>query len=483
MAKQPISRRRFVKGAAVGTIGAVLTACVATPTPAVVEKVVEKEVTKVVVETVVVEKEVPAEAAERVVLEFWWGWGGMTGMEAMKGVTDAFNMKQTEIYALSTVAQPSMDEKLLPAIAAGNPADVAVGNIAYSEYCARGSLTPLDEYFEASTVVKKNDPDIISSLWRDGSWQGKIYGLAACEVGPRIGLCLNVDLVEGAGLDPANPPLTWDEMYDWHMAMTKLDDAGNVEILGIDPLDAMGGRRPTSDTSFYWDDAFGFEYWDGEKLAYNWDNEGYIASLYTIKKFYDLVGVEKMEGYRSSYGTWTQSPTASFPAGVQGMVLNGYWTPGELIHSAPERRFAFTWAPNSAERRGKKFQNVGGHPATIPKGAKHPNEAFKLIEFFTQPESMDIILKTTGWLGPRLSWLATVDPSPYPGLDFFLQSVTEADELKPCPLDPICNFVGQQISMAWDAVNYGEKTPEEAAAEMQTTCTDELRRQFPELFA
>lgn len=425
----------------------------------------------------------PAEAADRLVLEFWWGWSGMTGMEAMERVTEAFNADNPDLFVLSTVASPSMDEKLLPAVAAGNPPDVAVGNIAYSEYCARASLTALDDYFEASTIVTKGDADIISSLWTDATWQGKIYGLAACEVGPRIGLCANVDLLEEAGLDPENLPTTWDEMYDWHATLTKLDDAGNVEVLGLDPLDAMGGRRPTSDTSFYWGDAYAFEYWDSDALAYHWDDDAWVAALYTIKKYYDLVGVEKIEGYRSSYGTWTQSPTASFPAGVQALVLNGYWTPGELVHSAPDTRFVFTWALNSGERSGVKFQNVGGHPATIPRGAANPAQAFRLIEFLTTPAAMDIIVQTTGWLGPRLSWLETVDASAYPGLEFFLNSVVEADELKPCPLDPICNFVGQQISMAWDAVNYDEKTPEEAAADMQVICTEELHSQFPELFA
>ena len=165
------------------------------------------------------------------------------------------------------------------------------------------------------------------------------------------------------------------------------------------------------------------------------------------------------------------------------MTIEGYWVPTWLSLTVPDRRVGYTWPPNSSTRRGIKFQSVGGHPTVVPKGAKHPKEGFMLLEFFTLPKSLDIILKTAGFLGPRLSWLATVDPSPYPGLEFFLNSVKEADELKPCPLDPICNFVGQQISMTWDAVNYGEITPEEAAAQMQKTCTEELRRQFPELFA
>jgi multiple sugar transport system substrate-binding protein len=402
-------------------------------------------------------------------------------MNAMEAVAAAFGEEQENLQVNPLVPSPSMDEKLLTAIAGGEPPDVAVGNIAFSQFCARGSFTPLDDLFEASEIVPLGSDDIIASLWEDGSWQGAIYGLAGGEVGPRMGFVYNVDLVEQAGFDPDTPPLTWDELYEWHEKITTLDDAGNVEILGFDPLDAMGGRRPTSDASFFWADSFGFEWWDANEMSFNFDDELFVQSLVTIKRFYDLVGVEKMEGYRTSYGTWTQSPTASFPAGVQAAILNGYWTPGELIHSAPDLEFRHTWPPNSSERRGVKFQNVGGHPVVIPKGVAQPEESFKFLEFMTTPTCMDIILDTTGWFGPRISWLQTVDPSKFPGLDFYLKSTTEADELKPCPLCPISSFVGQELSNTWDAVNYGEKTPEEAAADLQDLLTEEIGKQFPTL--
>ena len=471
MKGKDFSRRDFLRMSALTAAGVTLAACAkpATEEPTVAPKVEEPTPTTEMV------------AEEVVTLEFWWGWGGTTGMNAMEAVADAFNKQHEGLQANPLVPSPSMDEKLLTAIAGGEPPDVAVGNIAFSQFCARGSFTPLDDYFAASEVVPLRSDDIIASLWEDGSWQGTVYGLAAGEVGPRMGFVYNVGLVEQAGLDPDSPPLTWDELYKWHEEITTLDAAGNVEILGFDPLDAMGGRRPTSDSSFFWADSYGFEWWNGDDVTFNFDNELFAASLATIKKFYDLVGIEKVEGYRSSYGTWTQSPTASFPAGVQAAILNGYWTPGELVHSAPDLSFRYTWPPNSSERQGVKFQNVGGHPVTIPKGVTKPDKAFKLLEFMTMPASMDIILDTTGWFGPRISWLKGVDPGRFPGLDFYLQSSIEADELKPCPLCPISSFVGQELNNTWDAVNYGEKTPQEAAKDLQDLLTEELKKQFPEL--
>jgi len=72
--------------------------------------------------------------------------------------------------------------------------------------------------------------------------------------------------------------------------------------------------------------------------------------------------------------------------------------------------------------------------------------------------------------------LEQLDTSVYEGLDFFLQSVLVADELKPCPLCPVEAFFGQQWILTVDAVNYGEKTPEQAARDTENNCNAELDR-------
>ena len=441
-------------------------------TPQVVEKVVKEtvQVEKVVQQTVVVEKAAP----EAITLEWWFGWGGGDLLDA---IAFRFQQEHPDIR-VNPLAPGSMDEKLLTSIGGGTPPDVAVGNIAFGEMCARNVFTELDDFFAASTVVQHDD--IVESLWADGNWDGKQYGLAACEVGPRYGTCYNPALVEAAGLDPDSPPDTWEEMYVWHEAMTTFDDVGNIEILGVDPLDSMGGRRPTSDVAFYWSTAYGgYDWWDQDNWTFDLDNEGFIASLATVKKFYDLVGVEQMAAFRVDYGTWTSS-TGSFVNSVQGVQLNGYWTPGSLAHAAPDTKFRYWWPPNYAQRKGVKWQNMGGHPAVLPKGIAHPAESFSFLEFLTTPTAADKIFAELGWFGPRISWLEQVDTSIYDGLDFFSKSVLEADELVPCPLCPISGFFGQQWIIARDAVNYGDKTPEEAAADLQEIVTAEIRTQFPD---
>lgn len=63
----------------------------------------------------------------------------------------------------------------------------------------------------------------------------------------RRGLGYNARMVEEAGLDPDNPPVTWAETFAWHEALTKFDDAGNLIQIGLDPYDVEDRVGPGND--------------------------------------------------------------------------------------------------------------------------------------------------------------------------------------------------------------------------------------------
>jgi ABC-type glycerol-3-phosphate transport system substrate-binding protein len=415
---------------------------------------------------------------EKVTIQWWHGWGGMTGVNAMQAVADAFNLQSEAIY-VQRLQVDSVHDKYLTAIAGGDPPDCEIGNLSYSEFWARGVLNVVDDWMAASDVIDLDD--FLDAAIEGAKWQGKAYGVPCIESSVRFAFSYNVDLVKEAGLDPDSPPQTWDEAFAWHEAITRFDSAGNIEILGFDPMDAMGGSGPGPPDPFFWPPSYGFKWWDKDNNTFHFDDERFVAAVRTVNRFYEHAGVEKMSGYRSSYGTWTQSPTASFPAGVQAMIVNGPWQPGELARAAPDKNFKYSWSPTPTERKGTKLQATGGHYGSIPLGAAHPEEAFVFLEFCTTDPAQDIVFDQTGWLGPRKSWNAKLDVSRYSGLDFYIKSITEADEMWPSAGCPISSYVEQQWWNSVDAVNFGDKTPEEAANDLQSLCTEELGKQFPDL--
>jgi multiple sugar transport system substrate-binding protein len=419
-------------------------------------------------------------AEEAVKIAWWHSWGGTTGLEAMTAVENAYNQSQgsTKIERLHV---PEMDDKLLTAVAGGTPPDIGVCCLAYAQLFARDVMLALDDYISASQVVKKED--FVTGLFESMTWQGSTYGVPALECGPRYGMMHNLALLEEAGLDPAQLPQTWTELYEWHTALTKFDDSGNLLTVGFDPRDGTAGAGPGTNISMFWAVTAGLDIWDEDTFTFHFDDERFVQSIETIKQFYDFVGVEKMQAFRDSYGGWTQSPSASFPSGVEALLIIGYYSPGELAHSAPDKEFSVGWAPTPEARRGVKFQNVGGHPAYIPKGAKNADAAFSFIEFLTSDEVAEIMFETTGWLPGRKQFYepGRLGADKYAGLSWYLEAVSEADELWAGPIIPIDGFVNQERNRNFDAVLYGEKNPEQAALDMQQACTEELRKQFPEL--
>jgi ABC-type glycerol-3-phosphate transport system substrate-binding protein len=164
--------------------------------------------------------------------------------------------------------------------------------------------------------------------------------------------------------------------------------------------------------------------------------------------------------------------------GTQAMQINGYWTPGSLTQLAPTKHYVYTWAPVSADRKGKKIQSAGGHFAVLPKGSPHPDQAFAFAEYLTGEASEQIIFDGEGWLGGRKSFLAKVNVKQYPGLDFYTQSTTTADEFWADPVDPIEGFFSDNWQTQYIKVFQGQLTAQDALSQLQQLCTAQLAKQL-----
>ena len=411
----------------------------------------------------------PAISQEENVIDWWNGWGGQGG-KALDEVAKAFNEANRGFTVVRT-SVPEITPKLLTAIAGGNPPSVETGNIAYAEFYSREAFMPLDELIDTSQTFARDD--LFDTAWSYTQWNGKTYGVPSVESFLRYALCVNTDLIEKAGLDPNQLPETWDDVFAWHEKTTEFDEAGNVKVVGLDPLDAMGGSWGGGDPAF-WPIDYGFDYFDESSRTYNLDNPQFVEALQIVKRFYDHVGAEKMTAFRETSGTWTSDPTASFPAGLQAMIINGPWTPGELAKTAPDKNFAYGWVPVSAARRGTKVQSTGGHNSGIPKGALKTDKAWQFIEYLTTEEVHNIIFTGVGWLGPRKSYLDKYDTSQYEGLDFFIRSFTEATDMRGMDVDPIEGFTSTEWFEGSQQLTFGQVTPEELARQMQEALTTEL---------
>ncbi|MCS7221095.1 MAG: substrate-binding domain-containing protein [Anaerolineae bacterium] len=451
-----LSRREFLKVASAAAMGSMLAACVPPATPAPVP-------------------EKPAAAptpapAQPLTVNFWTFWGGFEEMHDEWKATEPYKKFIDGNNLVLNLTSNVGLEAFLANIAAGTPPDVGVIWI-YLDLMARGVVIPIDDLVAASSLKPE---EFIEGNWKFGSYKGKQYGVPALEAFVRRGLNYNARMVAEAGLDPDNPPATWTEALEWHRKLTKFDQAGNLLQIGLDPYDAEG--MVWSGDGFLISESWGFDWFDENTGKFNVDNEKMAEGLEVLGEFVRIIGPDNLDGMRAveGQGTWG----GAYNAEVQAMIIEGYWHPGETAIEKPEvsKVNRATWVPVPESRRGVKFQFAGGHLLLFFKDAPHPREAFPVAEFLNTQEACEIIFRRNGWLPAWKPYLETVDPSIYPGLEFYFNSVKEANEwwhAEPCELS--ADFLQTKFAEIREAVYRNEMTGAEGAAKLQKLLEEEYK--------
>ncbi len=410
-----------------------------------------------------------APAAEGVTVNFWifWGQPGRIAEELLATPELPELMGNNTLEFRTAVAQ----EARLAAVAAGTPPDIgALGN--YLDFMARGVVVPLDDYIAASDMI--NQDDFIPGNWEVIQYQGTIYGVPAIECFLRRGLNYNAQMVGDAGLDPDTPPETWAELMVWHEALTQFDDSGNLLQMGIDPYDAEGGVGPGND-GWTLTESWGFQYFDADTKEFNLDNPLMAEGLETMGEFIKHIGPDNLVGMRAveGQGTWG----GAYNAGVQAMLIEGYWHPGETFNEKPEiaEHNRATWCPVPESRRGTKIQYGGGHMVQIFKDAQYKDEAWPVAEWLQTDGWCNLIFENIGWLPAYKPYFDGADTDKFPGLQFYFDSVQEANYWGPHIICEIEQFVGEKYREHRERVFRGEMTGAEAATALQDAAVAEYQ--------
>jgi multiple sugar transport system substrate-binding protein len=375
-------------------------------------------------------------------------------------------------HAIDIKTGVDASQVFLTAVAAGTPPDIGTGHH-YIDYMSKGQAIDVSPYVATSSILKKEN--FSEAAWNGQFYHGTHYGVSGIEAFVRRGLNYNTRLVQEAGLDPEKPPVTWPDMLAWHKALTKFDSAGNLKQIGYDPTDAEGGLFATSDGTFL-SDSWGFEWFDAKSKSFNIDNPLMVEGLETLAEFVKIIGPDNLAGMRSveGQGQWG----GSYNTQIQAMILEGYWHPGETFHDKPEvsKLNRATWMPVSESRKGKKVQQGGGHMVFLYKGAKNPPEwAWPVAEFLNTKEHCDPVFQSVGWLPDFKPYVQSVDASPYPGLDFYIKSVKEANEWHFPLWCEIETFVNTKYNDYFEKVYRGQMTAKDAAAALQKDAEKEWK--------
>ena len=402
----------------------------------------------------------------RVEVTYWEKWTGFEG-EAMRDTVDAFNVSQNAIHVnLLTTSQ--IDRKMLMATAGGIPPDVAgLWSVNVIPYADKNALLPLDDYVAASEL---DESDYISRYWDICYHNGHLWGLPSTPAS--LALHWNKELFREAGLDPDTPPKTIEELDEFASRLTTRNEDGEIEQIGFMP--AEPGWWPWA-----WGQYFGGRLWDGKSkiTATHPDN---IRAYTWVQEYAQKLGVQQLQVFSSGFGNFS-SPENPFLSNIVAMELQGVWMHNFIDKYAHGLEWGAAPFPYPADRPDLEgCTPVEADVLVIPRGAKHPDEAWEFIEFVNGQQGSEILNMGQRKFTPLLlvtdEFLST-HPNPY--IDVFIDLAKSPNAFVP-PQMPLWQEYSAELQTAFDQVWLDEKTPKEALQDvedrMQAKLDRDLRR-------
>lgn len=380
-----------------------------------------------------------APAMAQVTLKMW-SIDGDNGLYTK--LVEDFNASQSDIVVESRLVPfDELVNEALKAFATGQAPDIiSLDNPDFAMFSSRGAMLDITDRVANSTVIDTSVyyPGPLASA----SWDGKLYGLPKAT--NTIALFYNKDLFAKTGI--AEAPRTWDELL---ADARKLNDPAS-NVYGI-TWSARAGEEGT----------FQFLPWVqmGGGSFKEVNTPGAVKALEIWKALLD----EKLASQDVlSQGQWDS--TGTFNAGNAAMAISGPWELGRMAADAK-----FDWGvallPTETEG-GARSSAMGDFDLGIFATTKHPDEAFKVIEYFASqsdrlfpefsniPARSDVPLPSTG------------DARTDAALKVFQEQLTYAQPRGP---HPEWQKISKAIYDAFQGALTGQMTPKDALDQAQAT--------------
>lgn len=332
----------------------------------------------------------PLFAAKQTVLTVWAGRANEVerGQAAvMKDYEKAHPEIKLKVEIASDVFSGLTEKsaaKLMIAMASGLAPDVVeLNGPTIKGWAARGSLMLLDDFIKQSTIYDIRDypPELV----KEHSYEGKIYAVySTISEGVTCWFFFwNKKIFRENGLDPNTPPANWDEIEVLAKKLTKLDNRGNLKVLGYHPM-------PTTDrTQNFINIAYG-NGWesvseDGKRVLLN-DPSAVEALGWLVKVIDAQGGMDKIGRLEAGFKPGTQQP---FLQDQIAMEDYGFWQVEDIGRYKPKMEFGIGFHPRKAGLPWKKITWNGGIWVwAMPTGCKHPKEAWEFMQATTTPEQV-----------------------------------------------------------------------------------------------
>lgn len=339
------------------------------------------------------------------------------------------------------------------------------------QFASLGLLEPIDRLIEEHEGVA---PAKFMSQWIKFSsdelfYDGHDYGLPLyCDT---RGLFFNRGLAREAGvdlelLDPANGPMTFDQLWEISDQVNVQDARGTYERVAWIPWDEQASL-------LMWAMAFGVDFFADSSCSMTLDSPQMLEVARTYRSWVERLDYARLDAFKATYQPPNAPPTqTSFFSDRQLFQISGPWSVKSIQEYKPDMDWGVTHLP-VAQAGDLPFNWAGGQSLTMPTGSSMSEAAWEFMRFYAGPEGQKILCPGISFLPTHRE--AVADPgSTAPGLEFFTDQMAVTRSRPPLP-------VGTKL---WDAMftmqgqlEHNSQSPEDAVTEAQNY-VDPTMQQF-----
>jgi ABC-type glycerol-3-phosphate transport system substrate-binding protein len=408
----------------------------------------------------------PAPDDGKVHVVYWEKWTGAEA-NAMSATVAAFNASQERIV-VEYLSVSGIDRKTILATAGGDPPDVAgvwVQNLA--SWADARALTPLDELMQQRGVTPSEFSSRFEAAYADAMhYDDHIYAVIATPAS--MALHWNKTAFREAGLDPDRPPTSIAELYEFSRRLTRRDPSGELTQVGFLPQDP--GWWPWAFPSYFGG------HLQGPDGAITYDSvPANVESMRWVESYTQLYGADALQRFAAGFGLFG-SPQFPFFRGSTTLVFQGVWLNNYLRQYAPNLDYGVAAWP--AVHPGEPpFTIVEGDMLVIPRGSKHPREAWAFLEYVSSsnPDAQSVAelrgIELTCFLQEKNSPLRVWSPyfsehHPHPFISVF-RELARSPRAYHAPAMGVWQEYQREINIAFDQVRLGQSAPEPAMHSVQ----------------
>lgn len=365
------------------------------------------------------------EDAEANALSVWFPGTNKTEIDLVTNtIAPAFEKETGSKVEVTFVDWADLSPKLNAAFAAGTAPDVfGHGPAAVADFVANDRVEPLTKYVSS---LSKGDAKDLGTALPGGQVKGTQYLIPLSMQGNLI--AYRTDLFTAAGLDPNNPPATWEAVLDAARKLTRRDASGKVTRSGLllpshpiglqqtfaTLLGSAGGQQITA---------------DGKKAAFD-SAAGERALTYLVDVY---SGREAVAGNLGA--NYLDAPAAQQPV-VTGDAAMAVQTPNniqQMLLAKPGLPIKLLQPPKFANAERGAALGGAGPGLLINKDSKAKNLAWKFISYLISPQTSARYTEGIGALPVRASAADTDYVRNSPVLQAFVQA---AGDFRPNPNVP-----------------------------------------------